>query len=691
MRFATDTGGTFTDLVVEDDDGSISMYKASTVPSDPVQGVLAALTLAAEDRGLGLADLLARGSTFIHGTTHAINAIITGRTARTALLVTAGHRDILVFREGGRIEPFNNSVPYPKPYVPRALTFEIPERLIYNGTVHEPLDEAAVLEVIAGLRAAAVEAVAVCFLWSTINPAHELRVGALLAEHLLGVPVSLSHMVNPTLREFRRASSTAIDASLKPLMGKYLGSLEARMKEAGFAGEVMVLTSAGGMMAASDVAASPIRVINSGPSMAPIAGHYYADLEDSSGNAIVADTGGTTYDISLVRNGHIPMTRELWIGQPTRGHLVGYPSVEVKSVGAGGGSIASVDAGGLLHVGPMSAGAVPGPVCYGRGGTLPTVTDASVVLGYLDPDFFLGGAMKLDRAAAWLAIETHVAKPLGISVEDAAWNIIHLSTENMVQAIADITVAQGIDPASAVLIGGGGAAGLNSTFIARRLGCERLIIPETGAALSAAGAMMSDVAGEFATSLFTSTGAFQFDKVNDALYDLRAECDQFARRSGIKALKTEITVIAEARYENQVWDIDVPLPIPRFRSPEDVTAFRDVFDRIHQQIFTISDPDSHVEIVGLRAAVRCKVRPYATFRLTAQTGGASVTGQRMTYFPGTGWVEAVIHRLEAMPENRDFMGPAIIESPFTTIVVDPAARVRRSANGSIIIHPSQAE
>src|SRR5690606_15034905 len=218
----------------------------------------------------------------------------------------------------------------------------------------------------------------------------------------------------------------------------------------------------GGMMAAEDVAAAPVRVINSGPSMAPIAGRYYAALEDMSSNVIVADTGGTTYDISLVRDNHIPMTRELWIGQPTRGQLVGYPSVDVKSIGAGGGSIARVDAGGLLHVGPMSAGAVPGPVCYGNGGTEPTVTDATVVLGYLDPDFFLGGAMKLDRDAAYRVVAEKVAKPLGLSVEEAAWNIINLATENMVQAIADITVAQGIDPAGAVLIGGGGAAGLNS-------------------------------------------------------------------------------------------------------------------------------------------------------------------------------------------------------------------------------------
>ncbi|MBO6785153.1 MAG: hydantoinase/oxoprolinase family protein, partial [Alphaproteobacteria bacterium] len=261
MRFACDTGGTFTDLIVEDDDGSLTMYKASTTPSDPVKGVLDALTLAADDRDMALGDLLARGDMLIHGTTHAINAIITGNTAKTAFLTTAGHPDILVLREGGRIEPFNFVAPYPDPYVPRALTFEIPERINSAGEVHTALDEAATIDVIGRLRDAEVEAVAICFLWSIYNPAHELRVGELLEEHLPGVPYTLSHRLNPALREYRRASATAIDASLKPLMGRYLGGLTERLSEAGFAGRTLVLTSQGGMLDAHDLAEKPIHAI----------------------------------------------------------------------------------------------------------------------------------------------------------------------------------------------------------------------------------------------------------------------------------------------------------------------------------------------------------------------------------------------------------------------------------------------
>ncbi len=688
MRFATDTGGTFTDLVVEDDDGKITMYKSPTVPSDPVQGVIGALRLAAEERGLQLADLLGRATMFIHGTTHAINAIITGRTARTGLIVTEGHRDMLVFREGGRAEPFNHAVPYPQPFIPRALTVEVPGRILYNGEVHQPLDEAAVIAAIGGLRAERVEAIAVCLLWSTINPAHERRVGELIAEHFPGAPFTLSHEVNPTLREFRRASSAAIDASLKPLMGRYLGGLTERLADAGFHGEVMVLTSGGGMMASADVAEAPVKVINSGPSMAPISGQFYAALEGEPDNVIVADTGGTTYDISLVRSGVVPMTRELWIGQPLRGHLVGYPSVEVKSVGAGGGSIARVDAGGVLSVGPQSAGATPGPVCYARGGTQPTVTDASVALGYLDPDFFLGGAIKLDRAGALAAIKRHVAEPLGVPVEEAAWRIIELATENMVQAIADVTVAQGIDPAGAVLIGGGGAAGLNSTFIARRLGCKALIIPETGAALSAAGAMMSDLVAEYATSLFTTAAAFKAERLARAVGELRAKASEFeAKTRASGSGEAGVSFVAETRYAGQVWDIDVPL------APEDVLAdggvarFRASFDALHQQIFAVRDDASDVEIIGLRATVRCPVRTHVEFRLEAAPDLPVTAGRRPIHFHGAGWEDTPVLRLEHIESGATRKGPAIIESAFTTIVIDPAATFTRSAAGSIVIHP----
>jgi N-methylhydantoinase A len=692
MRFACDTGGTFTDLIVEDDQDRLHMYKAATTPADPVKGVLDALGLAARDMDHSLAELLGRGKMLIHGTTHAINAIITGTTAKTAFLTTAGHPDILVLREGGRIEPFNFVAPYPEPYVPRALTFEVPERINSAGGVHTPLDEAAVIAIADELRAQSVESVAVCLLWSISNPTHEHRVGELLGQHLPGVPFTLSHRLNPALREYRRASSTAIDASLKPLMGRYLGGLTERLADAGFSGRTLVLTSQGGMLDAGDVAQKPIHAINSGPSMAPIAGRHYARSDSDAPNVIIADTGGTTYDVSLVRQGRIPLTKETWIGQPFRGHMTGFPSIDIKSVGAGGGSIAWVDPGGLLHVGPQSAGAVPGPVCYDAGGSEPTMTDACLTLGYVDPDNFLGGSMQLDSAAAAKAIEEKVAGPLGISLLDAAGAIVSVATENMVQAIADITVNQGIDPADSVLIGGGGAAGLNSVAIARRLGCPTVIIPETGAGLSAAGALMSDLTHEYRATFFTTSTQFDDEGVNGVLQELREQCQTFVDGPGSGAESHDIEYTVEARYASQVWEIEVPLIDNAFANAEQLAKLVEDFHATHEQIFAIRDPGSVIEFVGWTATARCHVRPFSheqqgdRGRLYS-SGGRSVSGTRNVYFVGVGEVDAALYDFETMDSGVEHRGPAIIESPFTTVVADAETTFQRTPTGSLLMQP----
>ncbi len=690
MRFAVDTGGTFTDLIVEDDDGGLHMFKTATTPDDPIRGVINSLENAAEGLNKDLASLLGEGELFIHGTTHAINAIVTGNTAKTAFLSSEGHRDILVFREGGRMEPFNFTVPFPQPYVPRALTFEVPGRILADGSEMTPFDEAAVLQIIEELKKNEVEAVAVCLLWSIVNSAHEDRVGELLAAHLPGVPYTLSHVLNPSLREYRRASSAAIDASLKPLMSAYMHNLSGRLRDAGFGGRVLIVTSQAGVMDADDIAETPIHLINSGPSMAPVSGRYFARVDEQSDTAVIADSGGTTYDVSLVRRGRIPWTRETWIGEPYRGHMTGFPSVDVKSIGAGGGSIAWVDDGGMLHVGPQSAGAVPGPACYGQGGDKPTVTDAALALGYLDPDFFLGGTMALDTEAARRALESDVAQPMGLSLEDAAAAVISITTENMVQAIMDITVNQGIDPRGAMLIGGGGAAGLNSIAIARRLGCPRVIIPEVGAALSAAGAMMSDLTSQFRRTLFMTSEAFDRDAVNRLLDQLEGNCQSFIDGPGAGAIETTIEFFAEARYPEQVWEIEVPIDSRRFDSEADVGALVEAFHTAHQDLFAINDPDSGIEVVGWTAAVKCRLRESESGTLVAADVSTALGDTRKAYFVGAGFVDAVVRRFETMPVGEKLAGPAIVESPFTTVVIDPGATAERRASGSLSIDPGAA-
>jgi N-methylhydantoinase A len=367
--------------------------------------------------------------------------------------------------------------------------------------------------------------------------------------------------------------------------------------------------------------------------------------------------------------------------------MTGFPSIDIKSVGAGGGSIARVDSGGILHVGPTSAGAVPGPVCYGAGGTEPTLTDACLVLGFLDPDFFLGGKMKLDAAASARAIQEKVARPLGLGLKEAAAAILSVATENMVQAIAEITVNQGIDPENAVLVGGGGAAGFNSVFIARRLGCPEVIIPETGAALSAAGALMSDLRNEYRAMHYTTSGGFDFEGVRRVLADLEARCRHFAATAGKGALAVDISFGVDARYEGQVWEIDVPVPAPRFESDDDLDDLVAAFHAAHEEIFAVRDPDCQVEFVVWSASVGCRLREDGLGRIVEAASEAREEHRRSVYFEGFGEIETPVLTMNALKPGENYAGPAIIETPFTTIAVDPPASFRISDTGSLVIKP----
>ena len=688
MRLSADVGGTFTDLVVQVEDGRFELFKAPTTPDDPVRGVLDVLALAATAAGVTTAALLARCELFMHATTRATNAVLTGNTSRVAFLTTEGHPDILLLREGGRVDPFDNTVPFPEPLVPRSLTFEVPERIRADGVVHKALDEAAVVDVIKRLRTKDIEAVGVCLIWSIVNPAHEERVGVLLDEHLPGVPYTLSHRLNPSLREYRRASSTCIDASLKPIMTSYLQSLEERLCSAGFNGRLLAVTSQGSVVDASDLAKTPIHSINSGPSMAPVAGEFFARIEGSAETAIIADTGGTSYDVSLVRKGRIPWTRETWLGPRLRGHMTGFPSVDVRSIGAGGGSIAWVDDGGMLHVGPETAGSVPGPVCYGQGGTRPTVTDAALVLGYIDADFFLGGSIKLDVASARAAVIEHVGKALGLEAEPAASAMLDVVSENMVRAIEDITINQGIDPRDAILIGGGGAAGLNSVRIAQRLGCRQIIIPAVGATLSAAGALMSDLSADFSQTAFTTSDQFDLELVNATLAGLDAKCRDFLDGRGMGTLDQNVSFSVEGRYPHQVWEIEVPLSKPRFDDAGDIDKLVCDLHDLHEEMFAIADRQSHIEAVTWRARATCRL-PRGE---GAEVVDAPLTEEgrwsRPAYFESSGTTETAVRRVEAMVAGERLTGPAIVESSFTTVVIEPGAAVERSAAGNLIIDPS---
>jgi N-methylhydantoinase A len=682
-RVSSDVGGTFTDVVVATPEGTLLLGKALTTPKGLLAGLIGAIGAASTQLSLGVRELLEKSDLFIYSTTQATNAILEGKTARTAFLVTEGFPDILVRREGGRLNPYDFTIANPPPYVPRHLTFEIPERIDSEAGIHTPLDIDRARAIVRKLAALKVEAVGVCLLWSTVNPTHELQLARLLDEELPGIPYTLSHQLNPIIREYRRASSTVIDASLKPLMQRHLREIQSGLREAGFGGELLAATSFGGVMHMDDLIARPVFSVKSGPSMAPVAGRVYAEAELGVKDVIVCDTGGTSFDVSLIRDGAVVFTRETWLGEQFTGHLTGLSSVDARSIGSGGGSIAWVDPGGLLRVGPQSAGAEPGPACYGRGGTKPTVTDAAVVLGYIDPERFLGGRMKLDRAAAERAI-AQLAAELETDAHRAALGILHIADQAMVTAIREMTIAEGIDPRESLLLAGGGAAGLNAVPIARELGCARVLIPRTAGALSACGAQFSDIVTEFSASRFTDSREFALSGVNATLAGLQSEIDGFAEGLRSRDLGRMTTAFyVGARYANQSWELEVPLRSGSFSDVGQVRHLVDDFHRAHLRIFAVQHEGEVVEFVNWKA------------RLVAELDKPKVEGRgagknarplaRRAFFDIVGEVEAPLHEGAALASGAEVIGPALIEEPTTTIVIHPGARCRVTALGNYLV------
>ncbi len=689
ITFAADTGGTFTDLVVQETGERPRFYKRSTTPSDPVVGLLNAVKAVSDDVNEPVASLLARSDLFVFGTTRATNAVVTGSTAKTALLVSQGHTDTLLFREGGgRRSLFDYSQEYPQPFIPRGLTYEVRERISATGDVIVALDEAKLVALLQQLREQDIEAIAVALLWSPINDSHEQRVGELIRQHLPGMPFTLSSQLNPSLREYRRTSSAAIDAALKPLMSQFFRNLDTGLKNEGFTGRLLIMTSSGGVLDAAAVAETPIHSIGSGPAGAPVAARYFAELDNMGKTAIVTDAGGTTYDVSLLSNGQIPKTRETMVGKDGA-YITGFPSVDARSVGAGGGSIAWVDSGGMLHIGPMSAGADPGPACYGRGGDKPTVTDACLVLGYIDPDYFMGGTMQVNIDLARQAIMHDVAEPLGLDLYDAADAIVELATEHMAMAIESITLNQGIDPENSFTIAGGGGAGLYCGRVARRLNSWPVLIPEASAAMSATGAMLSDLQASFMVTDLVRTERFDYDKVGAIMADLKARCQEFISDSGVEQSAATIDFYVEARYPQQVWEISVALDVDTFSSEADVAKMEQLFHQQHEQLFAIRDDDSPIEVVSWGVNVRCSLRGDEQMPSPSAPGNRSGSQSRAVYYFGKGQLDTQVLQAQDLETGKTYPGPLLVESPVTTLVIDTASSIQRSASGSIIVTPSQ--
>lgn len=686
-KITIDVGGTFSDVVISDFHRILHIEKAPTTVGRAFNGLQAALERMAEHLGIDLRSLLSQTAFIIYGTTRATNSIVERKVARTAFVTTAGFGDTLIFREGGKLKPHEFSVDYPEPYIPRIDTFELDERIDSEGGVVRPLIAAELDRLVAWLSKRQFEAVGVSLLWSFENPAHELAVGERLAADLPHLAVTLSHQLLPTLREYRRASTVCIDASLKPIMQNYLLELQRDLLEAGFSGTLFISTSTGGCVYLEEAVARPVLLVKSGPAMAPLAATRYTEDHSQRDNVIVCDTGGTTFDVSIIRDRLPTLTRETWLGERWTGDLVNVPSVDVRSIGAGGGSIAWVDEGGLLHVGPTSAGAMPGPACYGNGGTEATVTDAAVVLGYIDPEYFLGGRMSLDPQAAERAVQL-IANRLGIPLLRAADAILRIANETMIKAIQQITINEGINPRDAVLVGGGGAAGLNIAEIGRELGCTEVIVPRLAGAFSATGMQVADLVFTTTRSHFTTAATLDPVAIRRLAHEMEAELRaRVARASLATSAAPTLRYTVEARYEMQVWEIpiEIDLIVPDEKlGPQIVAAFH----AEHERLFGVRDTQSDIELLLWRAEIRQPIDSPKALHAGMGQGSCTTIRARRASFDGATLQDVPTVLADTLSVDSIITGPALIYEPTTTLVVPPGCTANLTVHGYYRVIPS---
>lgn len=657
-----DVGGTFTDLVATDATGHVTFTKSPSTPQDQSIGVLDGLNRLAGLLGLELAALLASTQRIVHGTTVATNALLERKGARTALLTTAGHRDILEMREGLKPERYNLAMVPPEPLVPRQLRLGVVERISWDGSVVTPLDEESVLEQIEMLKRSEVRSVAVCYLHAYRNPLHEQRTGELLRKHLPDAYISLSSEVLPQIKEYERVSTTVVNAYVGPAMQLYLGNLQKKLSEAGLRSPLFIILSHGGITSVAEAIRLSAATALSGPA-GGIAGTLACAGLTGETNLIPFDMGGTSTDISLVSDGEAVLSAERGLA----GERIALRSFDIHSIASGGGSIAHVDAGGAFDVGPHSAGSRPGPVCYDRGGDQPTVTDANLMLGYLDADHFLGGRTKLNVPATQQAME-RLGQRIEMSATEAAAGILRLINIKMADGVRLMTLRRGVDPRQFALLSFGGAAGLHATEVARELDIRKVLVPTVASVLSAWGMLATDLRYEFTSSLLTDVNRFDGPALK-ALFD-KAETQARAKAGFAENFSGELVVerSAQMRYGEQIYEVDVNLAGLEMDSPDLPHQLAELFHRKHQQLYTYSSPGQEVVIVNIHVAIIGKVPRIKASTLKPVEAIGSIKRRKRIYTGGD-WSEVEVHAMERLVIGQDISGPAVIEAETTTVIL----------------------
>ena len=686
ITLGSDIGGTFTDFVeVDESNGQVEVYKCLTTPDDPSRAIDEGVRVlsARQARTASAYDIM------IHGTTLVINAVIERKGAKTGLITTLGFRDILEIGREKRYDAFDLRIRFPEPLVPRRLRVEVTGRMHASGVILTPLDEGSVRDAVRKLLDERCESLAVCLLHSYRNPVHERRVRDIIEEISPGMPVSLSSDVLPEFREYERTTTTTINAYAKPITGRYLTRLEERVRAQGFEGELLMMQSSGGINSVAVAREFPVQIIESGPAAGTLGAARFAQLAKLD-KVLAFDMGGTTAKLALVVNGQAIRTNDFEVAHVHRfkrgsGIPVRVPVVDLMEIGAGGGSIARRTAVGTLQVGPESSSAVPGPACYGQGGTQPTVSDGDLILGYLDADHFLGGRMKLNKAAAERAVHDVLAVPLGITTEEAAFGIYAIVNENMSSAAKAYVSEHGESPKACALVAFGGAGPVHASDLAARLGITTVLIPPRAGVAAAFGMIAAPVSYDAVRSRRMLLSNLSAGLLREIYMEMVAEClERLPKTVNQAEIVYELSV--DMRYLGQGFDVSVPLPSGDSEEAM-VASAKEAFGRTYLKLYGCVFPHLALEIMNFRLSAISKRKVADLEARRSKTGDSVMNSMRRAFCPKRReWLQFAVWRRADMDTGVSFSGPMIVEEDESTTVVPSGAMARVDAYGSLIIN-----
>ncbi len=676
-RIGVDVGGTFTDMVLRDAKGEVRIFKAPSVPADPSEGVLGVLRLAAQQLDLPLSALLRDCALFVHGSTVATNTILEKKGAKVGLLTTEGFRDSLEIRRGIRENQWDHRAPFPQVLAPRYLRLPVRGRIAADGSelapiVAEDVDAAAKV-----FNAEGVESVAVCLFNSFLDGRHERAAGGELGKSWNGKWISLSSEVMPTMGEYERSSTAVVNAYIAPKVTSYLSALDQQLRQLGLPRSLLLLQSNGGAVSVDQVANRPVMLVLSGPA-AGVGALKGCAPPGEAVNLISMEIGGTSCDVMVMAKGDVPVADELTID----GYHLTTPSVEIHTVGAGGGTVAWVDDAGLMHVGPHGAGARPGPAAYGLGGENPTVTDAQLVLGRLRPGPLAGGAVTLDSKLARQAVETKLAKPLGLSVEDAAAGVIRLLEQNLLHAVERLSIERGHNPATFTLVAAGGAGPMHGVEVARALGCKRALLPRAAGAFCAMGMLQSDVRQDYLQVFLADLDTVDRPSLEAGFAQLETRARNALSREGFANGSAAIEREVDLRYDGQQWPVRVALG-----AGFDSAMARKTFEAEHQRLFGHIQPGGRISITALRVVGRGLLDWAPAAARTAQDSPPKPRERRQVWIDAAhGWREVPVYDGADLRPGGTLDGPLLIEERTTTAFVGPCDRLEVDQRDDFLVH-----